>query len=76
LRYHCPLCDGQTPPWHLYAALGRPICDECASSLLEDGETYSAACHVFAVTPALLDQIIENQRPLPLSSDAVQQRFD
>jgi hypothetical protein len=73
--YACPLCDGQAPPWHLYPALGRPICDECDAALLDDDATLAAACHIFTVTPSLLSQIIERQRPLLLSPAEVERRF-
>jgi hypothetical protein len=73
--YRCPICDGETPPWRLYPALGRPICDECDAALLDDDATLAVACRIFDMTPALLAQIVEHQHPLPLSPAEVARRF-
>lgn len=73
--YSCPLCDGDMAPWHLYPALGRPVCDECDGVLLEDEATLAAACRTFDVTPGLLEQIVERQRPLLLSTAEADRRF-
>jgi hypothetical protein len=73
--YRCPLCDGRADRWLLYPALGRPLCDECDAALLDDEATVAAACATFAVTPSLLMQIVERQRPMRLMTAEVDQRF-
>jgi hypothetical protein len=73
--YRCPICDGANPPWHLYPALGRPLCDECDADLLDDDTVLDTACRVFAVTPTLLAEIVERQRPMILSAAEVARRF-
>jgi hypothetical protein len=74
-RYHCPLCDDRADRWRLYPALGRPLCDDCDEALLDDDATFAAACVAFSVTPTLLMQIVEHQRPLLLSTAEVDRRF-
>ena len=73
--YQCPICAERAERWHLYPALGRPLCDECDAALLDDDATLAAACAAFSIRPALLTQIVERQRPLRLSSAEVDMRF-
>jgi hypothetical protein len=73
--YRCPICDGANAPWHLYPALGRPLCDDCDADLLDDHAVLDAACRVFSVTPTLLAEIVERQRPVILSTAEVARRF-
>jgi hypothetical protein len=42
---------------------------------LEDEATLAAACRTFDVTPGLLEQIVERQRPLLLSTAEADRRF-
>jgi hypothetical protein len=73
--YRCPLCDGRADRWLLYPALGRPLCDDCDEALLDDDATFAAARAAFAVTPSLLIQIVERQRPLLLTTAEADRRF-
>lgn len=73
--YQCPLCEGGATPWRLYPALGSPICDACDEALLDDPWTIEAACRLFAVSPSLLAQIVERQRPWQFTSDALARRL-
>jgi hypothetical protein len=73
--YRCPLCDDRADRWLLYPALGRPLCGDCDAELMDDDETFAAACAAFGTTPALLLQIVERQRPLRLTTAEVDRRF-
>lgn len=73
--YACPLCEEGATNWLLYPAFGRPICDECDAALTDDDATFAAACVTFGLSPTLLLQIIERQRPLRLSTIEVDRRF-
>jgi hypothetical protein len=73
--YLCPLCDEDATVWLLYPALGRPICDDCDVALTDDDATFAAACAAFDLSPTLLLQIVEQQRPLRLSAFEATRRF-
>lgn len=73
--YSCPLCERRTERWFLYPALGAPLCDDCDAALTDDDATVQAACARFAISPALLAEVVERQRPLLFSSAQVNARF-
>lgn len=73
--YSCPFCQQRTERWFLYPALGAPLCDDCDAALPDDDATVRAACAHFAISPALLAEVIERQRPLLFSCAQGDARF-
>lgn len=73
--YSCPLCERRTERWFLYPALGASLCDDCDAALPDDDVTVRTAGAYFAISPALLAEVIERQRPLLFSSAQVDARF-